>query len=79
MNLLVNVTNVQDVAPTLVDTSLSFREDAVVGDVIGSVTIDEAGDSPISAISISGTGSSNFEFSSSGVFGGYVLIHILPY
>ncbi len=67
VNVVVNVTNVNDIAPTLVDTSLSFREDAVGGDIIGSVTIDSAGDSPISSISVSGTGASNFECNTSGV------------
>lgn len=67
VDITINITDVEDIAPTLVDTSLTFREDAVVGDVIGSITIDDAGDSPISGISISGTGSGNFEFSTSGV------------
>ena len=67
VSIIVNIINVNDVAPTLVDTSLDFREDAVGGDIIGKVTINSAGDSPISSISINGVGASKFEFNTSGV------------
>lgn len=67
VNLVVNVNDLIDITPTLVDTSLSVLEDAADASVVGSITIADAGDSAISSIIISGTGSTNFVSSTSGV------------
>ena len=67
VNLVVNVNNLIDITPTLVDTSLNVREDAADASTVGSITIDDVGDSAISSIVISGTGSTNFVSSTSGV------------
>lgn len=67
VNLVVNVNNLIDITPTLVDTSLSVREDAADASVVGTITISDAGDSTISSVVISGTGNTNFVSSTSGV------------
>jgi len=66
INLNINITDVVDKVPVLVDTTLSFREDAIAGDVVGDVTIDNEGDSLISSITLAGTGSTNFEIDTDG-------------
>jgi len=66
VSLNVSVTDLADVDPVLVDTTLSFREDATVGDEIGSITMD-SGDSSVTSITLAGTGFENFEFTNAGV------------
>ena len=66
VNLKVVVNNVLDVVPELADTTLNIDEDASAGANLGNITITTGGDSSISAIELSGTGSENFNISTSG-------------
>ncbi|MCW9026823.1 MAG: cadherin domain-containing protein, partial [Thiovulaceae bacterium] len=67
VDLTINVTDIADVVPVLVDTSLSVREDAAVGSSVGSITIDTEGDAPITSTTLGGVGSANFELGNDGI------------
>ena len=65
----VTINSLPDVLPTLVSTTLSVLENTKSADSIGSLTISNSGDTPISKIVLSGDGSSNFFANANGVVG----------
>lgn len=52
--LIINVNNLPDVVPTIVDTALVVKEDATVNDIVGQLTITSAGDTAITSVSLAG-------------------------
>ena len=62
----INIINVAEIAPTLVASTGSVAENAADGTSVGTVTITDAGDTAISGIALSGTGSTNFIVSTAG-------------
>ena len=62
----ISIINVAETAPTLAASTGTVAEDAVDGISVGSVTITDSGDTAISEITLSGTGSSNFSVDTSG-------------
>ncbi len=65
-SVLISINNIAETVPTLIDTTLSIKEDAVASDLVGVLTIADSGDSEITAVSISGVGSDNFEIDTDG-------------
>ncbi len=66
VDVAISVTNVTDVVPTLASFTGSIAENSVAGTSVGTITISDAGDSAITAIALSGTGSANFSVSTAG-------------
>ena len=66
VDVTINVTNIADVAPTLQELSLEISENIAASTLIGSIGITSIGDSPISAITLSGTNSDKFTVSTTG-------------
>jgi len=52
--------------PILANSTASIAENASSGDSVGNITISDVGDSAISSITLSGTGSSNFTVATNG-------------
>jgi len=66
VTLTINITNVPDVVPIIVDTALTVKEDATEGNNVGSITIDNIGDAPIISAILDGTGKDNFLLANDG-------------
>ena len=62
----ITITNIADVTPTLSNSNGIVSEDVREGTNVGTVTITSSGDSAISEITLSGTGSENFEVATDG-------------
>ena len=60
------VNNVPDVVPILSDTNLSIMENSEAGSVVGYITIEDEGDSPITAFQLTGEGEGNFTVGTDG-------------
>lgn len=67
VKVIVSVLNVEEFQPTLADFSATIAENSPVNTQVGVITIVSPGDSPISAITLSGVGSDNFNVSTAGV------------
>lgn len=67
VNVTITVNDLADVVPILADETGSVNENAAAGTVVDTITIVTPGDRPISAITLSGTGASDFTVSTSGV------------
>ncbi len=65
-NVTITINNIAEIVPTLIDTTLSIKEDALTSDVVGTLTIADSGDAAITSITISGVGSENFEIDLNG-------------
>jgi hypothetical protein len=65
-DMTVTVTDVADIVPVLANSNGTVAENAAAGAAVGTVTITSAGDAPITAIALSGTGSENFEVATDG-------------
>lgn len=63
----INVGNIAETPPTLSGAVLAVDENATDGTTIGTITIVSAGDSPITAIDLNGTGSANFSVLANGL------------
>jgi len=66
INLAISITDV-DEAPILEDTNLELKENKISGDIVGSLNIVFSGDTSISDINLTGSGSSNFIVDNSGL------------
>ena len=66
VTVTITVTDTSTVIPTLANSTGSVDENATVGTFVGNIIISNSGDSNITAITLSGTGSDNFEVSNSG-------------
>jgi len=62
----ITVENLFNIVPLLADSTLWVEENVTIGQKVGEVTISNIGDSPISAITLSGTGNENFAVSTDG-------------
>ena len=62
----INVTNVAEIVPTLLESNATVAEDAQEGDYVGDVIIESSGDHYILSMDIDGTGSKNFTVSPTG-------------
>ena len=65
-DVTINVLNVAEFPPTLTSSTLSVEENLAAGTYVGNITISNFGDTAISAITLSGTGSANFSVDTSG-------------
>lgn len=63
----INIENVAETVPLLEMTSLNVAEDIASGTTVGQLTISEVGDTPITAINLSGVGADTFVISNSGI------------
>jgi len=66
VDVVITVTDVIDVVPILANSTATVAENIAIGTEIGTVTINSIGDSPISAITLSGVGSSDFNVTTDG-------------
>jgi hypothetical protein len=66
VTVTINITDAAETVPTLDPFTGSIGEDAAAGDVVGDITIVSEGDSPITAITLTGTGSANFTVNTAG-------------
>jgi hypothetical protein len=66
ITVTINVNNVAETAPVLVDTAMSFDENRTVGTIIGRVDITSIGDTNITSFSVTGVGSTNFSIRANG-------------
>ena len=62
----ITVTDVADVVATLANSAGTIAENAATGASVGTVTVTDTGDSPITAITLSGSGHENFAVSTTG-------------
>ncbi|MEA3228864.1 MAG: Ig-like domain-containing protein [Campylobacterota bacterium] len=62
----INVTNVAEIVPTLIESKATVLEDAKTGDGVGDVLIDNSGDHYILSMDIDGEGARNFTVSDKG-------------
>jgi C1A family cysteine protease len=67
VSVIVSVLNVEEFEPTLADFSTTIAENSPTNTQVGYIPIISPGDSPISAITLSGAGSENFNVSSAGI------------
>ncbi|MFT5659862.1 MAG: hypothetical protein ACI9TV_000495 [Sulfurimonas sp.] len=65
-NITISILNVAETEPTLDNSTGSVDENSATGTAVGNITISVVGDTAITAITLSGTGSDNFEVSTSG-------------
>ena len=66
-SVIITIINEADVDPTLGNNTFTVNEIAIEDYVIGTLTISNAGDSDITAITLSGEGSDKFSVSTAGV------------
>ena len=65
VNVTINISNVPEVAPTLTAFSTSIAENTIINTNIGTISVSDRGDTPITVFTLSN--STNFTINSSGV------------
>lgn len=68
-NLTITILDVNEttlIPPTLIDSTASIAENSSAGSLVGTINISNEGSSPITAITLNGNGSYNFEVSNTG-------------
>jgi len=66
VNLIIKVTNVPDLKPTLQAFTGEIKENASIGDLVGTINIISAGDSAITKITLGGDTNATFNVDTSG-------------
>jgi hypothetical protein len=67
VNIIININDISEIPPVLLDTTLSLREDAVAGNSVGDLNISTKGDSNFTSCSVGGSDASSFIIDTNGV------------
>jgi hypothetical protein len=67
VNVNIAINDINDTPPTLSPFSTTLDENVTVGTQVGTITINDSGDSAISAMDLNGTGATDFSVATDGV------------